>query len=305
MQIRNNTLSLNTLKNYAKNSASLHKSMSKLSSGKRINNAGDDPSGLALSERLRSQARNTAAAASNAENVLNYLQTSDSWMQKIHDMLGRMGELAVMANDDLKSDVDKAMLQNEFEQMQDEIARITGHRGFYPPYRGDTAGKFNGKLLFQSDFYGNVYTQVGPDAGQEHTSTGIDLSDLHSSSLASFGSPARWMDLFPSFSTNPIGIGTDPSHDAGFAVDAVKAGLDFVSSKRAQVGAEIKRLEHTLDGLRNYEENIVETESRIRDVDVAKETAIMSKFSILQQAGIAMLAQANQIPQHILQLLGK
>jgi len=304
MQI-NNTLSSTTLNNYARNIGHLHKSISKLSSGKRINNAGADPSGLALSERLRSQVRNTAAAASNVENMLNYLKTSDSWMQKIHDLLGRMGELAITANDDTKSDIDKDVLQNEFKQMQDEISRITGHRGISPPNQGDTAGKFNGQILFQSDYYGNVYTQVGPDGGQIYTSEGIDLSDNRPESLARFGSSTSWLYLINSESTNAIGIGTDPSHDAGFAVDAAKAGIDLVSTRRAQVGAEIKRLEHALDGLRNYEENIVETESRIRDVDVAKETAEMSKYSILQQVGSAILAQVNQIPKSVLQLLGR
>jgi flagellin len=112
MQIGTNTAAFNTWKSYTSNVSNLRKSMSKLSSGSRINNAGDDPSGLAMSERLRTQTRNTAAAAGNVENKLNYLQTADSWMQKIHDMLGRMGELAVMANDGTKSSTDTAVLQN-------------------------------------------------------------------------------------------------------------------------------------------------------------------------------------------------
>jgi flagellin len=115
--------------------------MGKLSSGLRINRAGDDPAGLAMSERLRAQYRNTSKAASNVENKINYLQTADAWLQKIHDMMGRMSELAVMANDGTKSQVDRDNLQKEFEQMQKEIARITSG--------ATAAGKFNGMYLFR------------------------------------------------------------------------------------------------------------------------------------------------------------
>ena len=128
-------------KNYTFNVTNLRKSMSRLSSGLRINNAGDDPAGLAISERLRAQYRNSAAAASNVENKINYLQTADSWLQKIHDILGRMAELAVMANDGTKSQVDRDNLQKEFEQMQKEIQRITSG--------ATAAGKFNGLYLFR------------------------------------------------------------------------------------------------------------------------------------------------------------
>lgn len=292
----NNTSSFNVWKNYSRNGGSLRKSMSKLSSGSQINSAGDDPSGLAMSERLRAQARNTAAASNNVNNMLNYLHTSDAWMQKIHDLLGRMGELAVMANDGTKSEVDRGVLQKEFFQMQEEITRITGHTG-------SEAGKFNGLLLFQSDWVGDVTVQVGADGGQEYVSAGIDLSDNRSESLARFGSSATWMSLINSASANAIGIGLDPGHDAGAAVEAVNAGIDLISLRRSQVGADLKRLEHMQEGLRNYTENISATESRIRDVDVAKETAEMSKYSILQQVGTAMLAQVNQMSQGVMKLI--
>jgi flagellin len=283
MQISNNIASYNVWKNYTGNVDSLRDSMSKLSSGSRITNAGDDPSGLAMSERLRTQTRNTAAAASNVESKLNYLQTADSWMQKMHDMLGRMGELAVMANDDTKSDVDRSALQQEFVQMQDEIARIT---------TGDAAaGRFNGVALFQGGT--GITQQVGADGGQTFTSASLDLMSTNGDDL---GNGVTWGELID----GTISIGTVA--DANTAVTEIGLGVDYLSSQRADVGAEMARMEQTLDGLRSYEENIMATESRIRDVDVASETAEMSKFNILQQVGTSMLAQANQLPNNVMKL---
>ena len=285
MQVSNNIASFNVWRNYNSNVTSLRDSMSKLSSGSRINNAGDDPSGLAMSERLRVQTRNTSAAAGNVENKLNYLQTADSWMQKIQDMLGRMGELAVMSNDGTKSTTDRASLQQEFAQMQEEIARIT-----------DGAGKFNGLDLFDGTA---ITQQVGADGGQEFTGVSIDLLSTTATDLDGSGAgTATWADLIDGTVT------VDTQAHASAAVAAVNAGVDFLSVYRADVGAEMKRMDQTLDGLRSYEENITAAESRIRDVDVAKETAEMSKYNILQQVGTAMLAQANQLPQGVLQLLG-
>jgi flagellin len=400
MQVSNNITSFNVWKNYTSNVSNLRKSMSKLSSGSRINNAGDDPSGLAMSERLRTQTRNTAAASSNVENKLNYLQTADSWMQKIHDMLGRMGELAVMANDGTKSSTDTAVLQNEFAQMQDEIVRITGGAAKDSSGVGgdaNAAGKFNGIELFQGG--AGISQQVGADGGQIFTSAlSLDLSS--ESTQAIDGTSITWGTMVKSVAADTAldaavesakaeyyaasineaiaaGAGTDlvstvaggtasaeakqgivdlladadstavagdalnalveydatvttTAADAKDAYDAavqaasdyeatvsissldgasqavtdVNAAIDFLSQKRSEVGAEMKRMEHTLDGLRSYEENISATESRIRDVDVAKETSEMSKYNILQQVGTAMMAQANQLPQGVLQLVG-
>ncbi len=287
MQISNNTTAFNVWKNYTGNIKGLQKSMSKLSSGSRINNAGDDASGLAMSERLRTQSRNTSAAAGNVENKLSYLQTADSWMQKMHDMLGRMGELAVMANDGTKSDADRTVLQQEFAQMQDEIARITTGP--------NAAGKFNGVALFQSG--AGITQQVGADGGQTFTS---DAMDLTTASAEDLGNGTTWGQLIDSAGT----IGIAVRIDAEAAVSELQLGIDFLSQKRADVGAEMNRMDQTLAGLRSYEENIMATESRIRDVDVAKETAEMTKYQILQQVGTAMLAQANQLPNNVMQLFG-
>jgi len=292
--------------------------MSKLSSGLRINNAGDDPSGLAMSERLRTQYRNTAAAASNVENKINYLQTADAWLQKIHDMMGRMAELAVMANDGTKSQVDRDNLQKEFAQMQKEISRITS---------GATAsGKFNSLYLFRGGsgvatmtgdgvVGGNVRLQIGPDSNQVFTEQEINLECVNfdvigSYTTYSYGSinmtllgstyhTVRWGSLL---SGQHLSISQQSA--AQGAVDKLNLGIDHISSIRAVVGAEMKRMEQTLSGLRDYEENARATESRIRDADIAYETTQYSKYQILVQIGQAMLAQANSMPQAVLQMLG-
>ena len=320
MQVYNNVPAFSVWKNYNANVTSLRNSMSKLSSGLRINNAGDDPSGIAMSERLRTQYRNTSAAASNVENKINYLQTADAWMQKIHDMMGRMAELAVMANDGTKSQVDRDNLQKEFGQMQKEIGRITSG--------ATAAGKFNSLYLFRGGSgvatmtgdgvqAGSVYLQVGPDSNMVFTEEELNLTatnfavvgsytkysygSVNMTLLGSGGGPqaVRWASVICganlSISTQSVAQG---------AVDKMNLAIDYISSKRAVLGAELRRMEQTLSGLRNYEENARATESRIRDVDVAYETTQYSKYQILVQVGTAMLAQANALPQGVLQMLG-
>ena len=303
MQVYNNAPAFSVWKNYTFNVSSLRSSMSKLSSGLRITNAGDDPAGLAMSERLRAQYRNTAAAAANVENKINYLQTADSWLQKIHDIMGRMAELSIMANDGTKSQVDRDNLQKEFAQMQKEIQRITSG--------ATAAGKFNGLYLFRG---GNgVATMTGDGVadrlrrgspagrpGQQHgVQRGASQPDgdklrghrlvQHLQLRLGQHDPAgldaqtvKWASLICgqqlSISIQSVAQG---------AVDKLNLGIDYISSKRAVMGAEMKRMEQTLSGLRNYEENIRATESRIRDVDVAFETTQFAKYSILTQIGTA------------------
>ena len=325
MQIYNNSTAFSVWKNYNSNVTSMRTSMTKLSSGLRINTAGDDPAGLAISERLRMQYRNTAAAAGNVENKINYIQTADSWLQKIHDMLGRMAELAIMANDGTKSQVDRDNLQKEFSQMQDEISRVTS---------GATAsGKFNGLYLFRggngvailsgdsvygaNDNKNSVYLQIGPDSNMTFKEDPINLT---ATNFAVIGSYAKYS--YGSVNMTLLGSGGGPravkwasvicganlsislQSCAQAAVDKLNIAIDYISSKRSILGAEMNRMEQTLSGLRNYEENARATESRIRDVDVALETTQYSKYQILVQVGTAMMAQANAMPEGVLQLLG-
>ena len=320
MQVYNNVPAFAVWKSYTSNVTNLRKSMSRLSSGLRINMAGDDPAGLAMSERLRAQYRNTAAAANNVENKINYLQTADSWLQKIHDIMGRMAELAIMANDGTKSQVDRTNLQKEFEQMQKEIQRITSG--------ATAAGKFNGLYLFRGGSgvptatgdgvqtgFGAVRLQVGPDSNQVFNEQPINLTATNYAVVGSY-------NTYSYGSVNMTLLGSNPStvmwaslicgenlsisvqSVAQGAVDKLNLGIDYVSSIRSVLGAEMNRMEQALSGLRNYEENIRATESRIRDVDVAYETTQFSKFQILTQVGTAMLAQANALPGSVMTLVG-
>ena len=320
MQVYNNIPAFSVWKNYTFNMTNLRSSMSKLSSGLRINNAGDDPAGLAMSERLRAQYRNTAAAAMNVENKINYLQTADSWLQKIHDIMGRMAELSIMANDGTKSQVDRNNLQKEFEQMQKEIQRITSG--------ATAAGKFNGLYLFRGGSgvatltgdgveqgLGAVRLQVGPDSNMVFNEESLNLESNNFDVIGSYntysygsvnmtllGSTLRTVKWASLICGQQLSISVQSM--AQGAVDQLNLGIDYISSKRSVLGAEMKRMEQTLSGLRNYEENIRATESRIRDVDVAYETTQFAKYSILTQIGTAMLAQANALPGGVVNLVG-
>ena len=319
MQVLNNVSAFSVWKSYTKNVDSLQRSMSKLSSGLKIDRASDDAAGLAVSERLRSQYRNSAAAGANIQNKLSYLQTADNWLQTIHDIMGRMAELAVSANDGTKGPGDRVNLQEEFSQLQDEIKRITSGAA--------AAGKYNGLYLFRGGSglptatgdsvisgFGNVRLQIGPDTDQVFNEVPVNLTTTNFEIIGSFNSysygsvnltllgssptAVRWGSLLAS----EINIGIQSV--ANSVLPRINIGIDHISSIRASLGSEANRLEQTLTGLRNYENNIRASESRIRDVDVARESSEFTKFQILTQVGTAMLAQANTLPQGVVQLLG-
>jgi flagellin len=291
MQVLNNAPAFSVWRSYTNNVSHLRGSMSRLSSGLKIENASDDPAGMAISERLRAQSRNSAAAGQNIENMLSYTQTADSWLQKLHDIMGRMGELAVSANDETKSPSDLANLQQEFEQMQKEIQRIT---------TGPTAaGQYNGNALFQGQ---DVTLQVGPDFEQTFTKSSINLTTGEAASIGKFGAGSTTVTWGSLIDDNELSIGVQSAAEA--AVAKLNLGVDYISQKRAVMGAQSARMKHTLQGLRTYEDNIRSAESQVRDVDVAKEATEFSKYQILTQVGTAMLAQANALPQGVLQLIG-
>lgn len=324
MQVYNNVPAFGVWVNYTTSVSNMRDSMSKLSSGLRIVSAADDPAGLAMSERMRSQIRNSAMAATNIQNQQAYISTADSWMQKIHDMLHRMSELAVSANDGTKTQTDRSNLQAEFEQLQTEIIRITS---------GSLArGKFNTKNLFDGTA---MQTQTGPDAGQWFCGAGLDLDRFSAEVLGSTAIDfscgqfkldtagnaiidstaaganlveARWSMILSKGgagvgeSVNGIEISTRAG--AAKASAFLALAVDYVSRQRAVLGAQASRLTYSLDGLRTYEENIRGAESQIRDVDMALESTAFMKYQILTQVGTAMLAQANALPQSVLNLIG-
>ncbi|NLG35977.1 MAG: flagellin [Lentisphaerae bacterium] len=308
MQVYNNVPAFGVWVNYTNSVANMRSSMSRMSSGLRIMSAGDDPAGLAMSERMRSQIRNSSMAAQNIQNQQAYVRTADSWMQKLHDLLHRMSELSVAANDGTKTDVDRSNLQAEFAQLQEEIIRITS---------GSLArGKFNSKALFQG---GSHTIQVGADPGQWFCGSSLRLdrfSDVFigttytqfSCGQFRLGEPvqANWSMIMARGGQYGIDAGIHISTAAGAARAGalIALAVDHLSRQRAIVGAEASRLTHTLEGVRTYEENIRSAESQIRDVDMALESTNFAKYQILTQVGTAMLAQANALTQNVLQLLG-
>ncbi len=322
MQVYNNVPAFGVWVNYTASVSNMRNSMGKLSSGLRINTAADDPAGLAMSERMRSQIRNSGMAAQNIQNSIAYMRTADSWMQKIHDLLHRMNELAVAANDGTKTETDRANLQVEFEQMQQEIIRITS---------GSLArGKFNTGNLFQGN--NGLVTQVGADPGQLFCGTSLALhansSQLIGTSATTFscgvfaldvsgnvisdvnvdGAEVRWSMVLQRGgavgSGTAAGIHISTMAGAQRATAVLRLAVDHLSKQRATIGAEASRLTHSLEGIRSYQENIMGAESQIRDVDMAMESTLFMKYQILTQVGTAMLAQANALPQSVMQLIG-
>ena len=282
----NNPTAFSIYANYSASSTNLKKSMTRLSTG--VKSVVDDSAGVAISERMRSEARSTAMARNNVENGISFLQTADGWLQRVHDMLGRMHELAVEANDGTKTASDRGNIQEEFSQLKSEIARVA-----------DVAAKFNERSMFDSTFAGTgVTTQVGASEGQ---TINIKLSNLTTGSSSQIGTAGtaatslEWGEI----------IGNDMSVTTN-AVDAIKnlhTAINFISQQRASIGGQQSRLENTRAGLLSYEDNLRSAESKIRDVDMAHESAEMTKYQILSQVGNAMLAQANSLGQGVLQLL--
>jgi flagellin len=267
MQVLNNAPAFSVWKSYTSNVKNLRSSMSRLSSGMKIETAADDPAGLAISERMRSQARNSASAAQNIENAMSYAQTADSWMQKLHDIMGRMGELAVSANDGTKSSTDLAQLDKEYQQMGAEVTRIQG------------AAKYNGTAIFGGSA---LSVQIGPDNGQTFSISAIDMAGATGTA---------------------VGNNITDAASAATAITNTGAAIDSISGLRATLGSQSARMKHTLEGVRTYEANIRSAESQVRDVDMAKEATDFSKYQILSQVGTAMLAQANSLPQGVLRLI--
>jgi flagellin len=267
-----NAMNANRQMNVNMNAGS--KSMEKLSSGLRINKAGDDAAGLAISEKMRGQIRGLDMASKNAQDGISMIQTAEGGLNEVHSILQRQRELAVQSSNDTNVAADRTALKDEFDQLSAEIGRI----------KQDT--KFNSKELLNGGSSGQGKIHVGADAGQvieiNFKTAGLDLTAVASGVTA-------------------LNISTQSGANA--AITAVQTQIESVSSGRSYAGALQNRLEHTIKNLDNSAENLQSAESRIRDVDMAKEMMQFTRSNILNQASQAMLAQANQQPQAVLQLL--
>jgi flagellin len=264
LRIQNNVEAFNAHRNLVGTSDKLGKSMERLSSGYRINRAADDAAGLAISERLRAQVKGIGQAQRNAQDAVSLVQTAEGSLDEVHSMLQRVRELAVQYKNGSLSESDQKSIQSEINQLASEVERI------------GTSSEFNGIKLLNSA--STVTFQVGANDGEVITVSTISLG-------AAVGAKAF-----------ELGEATD--------ISQIDAAIGAISTQRAEFGAVQNRLEHTLNNLAVYQENLTASESRIRDVDMAAEMVEFTKLQILQQAGTAMLAQAQQSGQSVLKLLG-
>jgi len=380
MRINNNLMAMNTHRQLGIANAASSKSMEKLSSGFRINRAGDDAAGLSISEKMRAQIRGLNMASKNAQDGISLIQTAEGALDEVHSILQRMRELAVQSANDTNVDVDRQAIQDEMDQLAAELNRIA------------ETTQFNGQILLNGDFSGKKF-HVGANEDQ-YVELGIEdmsatklevesveyeaegkvsgVDDLTFKALVGEGESITVtfndLDSGDEFKveegasgTITVTLGTDDSGDVTTTLDVIKEelaklgvtiegsiadedvknlgsknvtieaaddakkvtkGIDVsdqgaanraittintaivtVSRERSKLGAMQNRLEHTIKNLDNAAENLTAAESRIRDVDMAKEMMEQTRQNILQQASTAMLAQANMAPQTVLQLL--
>lgn len=273
MRINHNIAALNTYRQLNTANGAQGKSMEKLSSGLRINRAGDDAAGLAISEKMRGQIRGLDMASKNSQDAISMIQTGEGALNETHAILQRMRELAVQAGNDTNTGADRGQLQKEVTDLVAEIDRIATTTQFNTQNLLDTTGGTTGKFTFQ----------IGANKDQKLE---VTFADMQSTALG----------------VNALTISTDHAAATG-AIDTIDKAIAKVSDERSQLGAKQNRLEHTINNLNTSSENLTAAESRIRDVDMAKEMMEQTKNSILSQAAQAMLAQANQQPQGVLQLL--
>jgi flagellin len=265
LRINNNPEAFNAHRQLVNTSGKMSKAMERLSSGYRINRAADDAAGLAISERLRAQVKGLGQAQRNAQDAVSLVQTGEGSLQEVHSMLQRVRELAVQYKNGSLSTNDRLAIQSEVNQLASEIERI------------GSAAEFNGiKVLNQQT---TISFQVGANDGEIITIATVSLGSAVNAST---------------FSLSAAGTAD---------ISEIDAAIANVSTQRAQFGAIQNRLEYALNNLATYQENLMASESRIRDVDMAAEMVDFTKLQILQQAGTAMLAQANQSPQSVLSLL--
>ena len=280
MRIQHNITALNAHRNLSNNNSFVGKNLEKLSSGYKINRAGDDAAGLAISEKMRAQITGLETAQKNAQDGVSLVQTAEGALTEVHSMLNRMVELATQSANGTYSTLNRGEMQKEIEQLKTEINRIS-----------DSAN-FNGKFLFNaaSGATEKITLHVG-ETSDNFNQIGVTLGRMATDSIGS--------------TTLGMVADIDISDVAGAkdAIDIANAAIDAISSMRSTFGALQNRLDHTINNLGVQTENITAAESRIRDVDMAEEMMAYTKNNILVQASQAMLAQANQVPQGVLQLL--
>jgi len=336
MRIGTNVAAMNTYSNLSAANSSKAGSLAKLSSGLRINKAGDDAAGLAISEKMKNQVSGLTQATRNAQDGISLIQTAEGGLSETHSILNRMRDLTVQAANDTNSTEDRAAIQTEISSLNEEIGRISK----------DT--KFNGKALLDGSAGADVNIQIGANADDQALK--LDLSHgfgtrstsaLETTAQAkddavvtakstldtaiAGGVPATITAATTGYNTavtdaataskavvaagadksglNIARINVSTAEDANAATTALDSAIQTVSDARAGLGANQNRLDHTINNLSTTKENLADANSRIVDVDMAEEMTSFTKSNILAQAATSMLAQANQMPQSVLSLL--
>ncbi len=283
--INTNIASLNAQRNLSMSQASLAMSMQRLSSGLRVNSAKDDAAGLSIAERMNAQVRGMNVAVRNANDGISLAQTAEGALGKVGDSLQRMRELAVQSRNATNSDEDKDSLDKEFGELAKEIQRVLG---------GTT---FNGKHILGASS-GTQSFQVGANT------TADDTIDVVTSNMTTTTEISSVAGTYGSVATTRAKIDSSASaSDIATVIDNIDTAINKVNSERAVMGASQSRLDAVVGNLQISIENQSSARSRIMDADFATETSNMSRANILQQAGNAMVAQANQVPQQVLTLL--
>lgn len=279
LSVQNNVSAMNAYRNLSNTQNNLSSSLEKLSSGFRINRAADDAAGLAISEGLRSQIGGLTVAVRNAQDGISVVQTAEGALTETHAILQRMRDLSVQAaNSGSLSETAKGNIQAEITELQAGLDSIA------------TQTTFNGTALLDGTYQGRVF-QVGANAG-ETIAVSIGVGDDGDQALNAEG-----------LGVHAGGLSFDDDAAIALSITAINDAINTVSTVRSDLGATQNRLDHTINNLQVSVENLTASESRIRDTDMANEMVSYTSANILQQAGTAMLAQANQLPQSVLSLL--
>ena len=285
INIRTNIPSLIAQRNLDSSTGRLNTSYERLSSGLRINRARDDAAGLSIAESLKADSAVATVGIRNANDGISIISIADQAIGQIGNTLARLAELAEQSANGVFSNTQRSALQNEFSALTSEVERIA----FTTKFNGLTLLSGGGQVIFQVGFDGSSLSQV--------TYSGVQVT------LAALGlaSPSTSSPAYSILGATEA----EAQSAARFALDAINRAITSVTRNRGQLGAAESRLEVTISNLQVARENFKAAESRIRDVDVASEAAELTRLNILQQAGAAILAQANQQPQLALQLIGR
>jgi flagellin len=296
MIINHNITALNSYRNLNDINGRVTKTMEKLSSGLRINRAGDDAAGLAISEKMRGQVKGLNMATKNSQDSISLIQTAEGALNETHAILQRMRELAVQSANDTNTNADRGQIQKEMDRLRQEIDRISG------------TTEFNTKKLLTGTFSETgLNFQVGANEGQtveltfgDMSATGLQIQGTETTTTVNEDGE----QVTQTVDSPDRAVSVKTSADSESAITVINDAIEAVSAERAKYGAMQNRLEHTIKNLTVASENLQAAESRIRDTDMAKEMVNLSKDKIISQSGNAMLAQANTQPQSVLQLLG-